>query len=98
MYGSRYAWIMFGEMRPSQIFLEDSKLKEYVECTSSELKAAADRCISTMRSLAIRQDNRKTLSGMVSLVRCFPQKLSYPKKYPWHGNVWDTVKKNLLSS
>jgi len=67
MYGSRYAWIIFSEMimRPSQIFLDDSKLKLYVECTSSELKEAADRYISTMR-LDIRQDNQKTLSGMVS--------------------------------
>jgi len=64
MYGSRYAWIIFGEIRPSPIFL-DSKLKGYVECTSNELNEAADRYISTMKS-DIRQDNQKTLSGMVS--------------------------------
>jgi len=56
---------MLGELRPSQIFREDSKLKGYVECTSSELKEAADRYISTMR-LDIRRDHEKTLSGMVS--------------------------------
>ena len=65
MYGSRYAWIIFGEIKPSQIFVENSKLKEYVECTSNKLKEAADRYISTSK-LDIRQDNQTTLSGMVS--------------------------------
>jgi len=65
MFGSRYAWIIFGVIRPRQIFLEDSKLKEYIECTRSDLKEAADRYISTF-NLDIRQDNQKTLSGMVS--------------------------------
>lgn len=65
MFGSHYAWIIFGEMRPSQIFSEDSKLKGSVRCTSNELKQAADRYISTMK-LDIRQDNQMTLSGMVS--------------------------------
>jgi len=65
MYGSRYAWIIFGEFKPSQIFFEDSMLKRLVECTSNELKEAADRYISTSKS-DIRQDNQKTLSGMVS--------------------------------
>ena len=63
MFGSNYAWIIFGEIRSSQIFL-DSKLKD-VECTSNELKEATDRYISTTK-LDIRQDNQKTLSGMVS--------------------------------
>ena len=65
MYGSRYAWIISGEFEPRIIFLEYFKLKGSVECTSKELKEAADGYISTMR-LDIRQDNQKTLSGMVS--------------------------------
>ena len=65
MFGSNYAWIIFGEVRPSQIFPEDSKHKVSVECTINELKTAADRYISTMK-LDIRQDNQTTLSGMVS--------------------------------
>ena len=65
MYGSRYAWIIFGVIRPGQIFPGDSKLKGSVECTSNELKQAAEGYISTMK-LDIRQDNQKTLSGMVS--------------------------------
>ena len=65
MFGSNYAWIIFGEKRPSQIFLEESKLKVHVECTRDELKEAANRYIATMK-LDIRQDNQKTLSGMVS--------------------------------
>ena len=65
MYGSHYAWIIFGEFRPDLIFPEDSRLKELVGCTSNQLREAADRYISTMK-LDIRQDNHKTLSGMVS--------------------------------
>ena len=64
MYGSHYAWIIFGEFSLNRIFPGHSKLK-WSECTSSQLKEAADRYISTMR-LDIRQDNHKTLSGMVS--------------------------------
>ena len=65
MYGSNYAWIIFGEISTSQFFPKDSILKEHVECTSKQLKEAADRYISTIK-LDIRQDNHKTLSGMVS--------------------------------
>ena len=65
MFGSNYAWIIFGEISASQFFPKDSILKEHVECTSKQLKEAADRYIST-RKLDIRQDNNKTLSGMVS--------------------------------
>jgi len=64
MYGSRYAWIIFGEITPGQIFPGDSELRS-AECTSNELKEAAEGYISTMK-LDIRQDNQKTLSGMVS--------------------------------
>ena len=65
MYGSHYAWIIFGVVRPNQIFPEDSRLTGYVECTSNQLKEAADRYIRMIK-LDIRQDNHKTLSGMVS--------------------------------
>ena len=65
MYGSHYAWLIFGEISTSRIFPDDSKLKGNIECTSNQLKEAADGCISTMK-LSIRQDNHKTLSGMVS--------------------------------
>ena len=65
MYGSHYAWIIFGAFSPNQIFPDDSKLTGFVECTSNQLKEAADRYIR-MKKLDIRQDNRKTLSGMVS--------------------------------
>ena len=65
MFGSNYAWIIFGEFRPDKIFPEDSKRNGSAECTNNELKEAADRYISTMK-LDIRQDNQKTLSGMVS--------------------------------
>ena len=65
MFGSNYAWIIFGEIRPGQIFPGDSKLKGSVDCTSNQLKEAAERYISTMK-LDIRQENQKTLSGMVS--------------------------------
>ena len=62
MFGSNYAWIIFGEISQSQLFPPDSKLKE---CTSKELREAADRYIS-MTKLDIRQDNQTTLSGMVN--------------------------------
>jgi len=65
MFGSNYAWIIFGVIRPGQIFPGDSKLKGSVDCTSNQLKEAAERYISTMK-LDIRQENQKTLSGMVS--------------------------------
>ena len=64
MFGSNYAWIIFGEFSQSQLFpADDSKLKG--NCTSKELREAADRYISTTK-LDIRQDNQTTLSGMVS--------------------------------
>ena len=65
MFGSNYAWIIFGEFSQSQLFPHDSKLKGNVECASKELREAADRYIS-MTKLDIRQDNQTTLSGMVS--------------------------------
>lgn len=65
MYGSHYAWVIFGELKPIQIFPEDSKLGSFKKCKSDELKQAADRYISTIK-LDIRQDDHKTLSGMVS--------------------------------
>ena len=65
MFGSNYAWIIFGDVSQSQLFPDDSKLKEHIECTSKELRQAADRYISTVK-LDIRQDSQKTLSGMVS--------------------------------
>ena len=64
MYGSHYAWIIFGVFRPDQIFPEDSKLGGFLECTSNQLKEASDRYLSL--ELDIGQDNHKTLSGMVS--------------------------------
>ncbi|XP_078366097.1 gamma-aminobutyric acid type B receptor subunit 2-like isoform X2 [Oculina patagonica] len=65
MYGSHYAWVIFGELKPIQIFPEDSKLGSFKKCKSDELKQAADRYISTIK-LDIRQDDHKTLSGMTS--------------------------------
>ena len=65
MYGSHYAWIIFGAFSPNKIFPEDSSLTGLVECTSNQLKEAADRYIR-MKKLDIRPDNLKTLSGMVS--------------------------------
>ena len=65
MFGSNYAWIIFGEVRHSELFPDDSKLKGELECTSKELREAAYRYISTVK-LDIRQDNQKTVSGMVS--------------------------------
>lgn len=70
MFGSNYAWVILGEIRPSQIFAEDYKREGSLQCTSKQLKEAADRYISTMK-LDIRQDNQKTLSGMVSLNPCY---------------------------
>ena len=65
MYGSRYAWIIFGVLAPKDIFVEDSKLKGFIDCSSNDLKQAAHRYISTIK-LDLRQDNNKTISGMVS--------------------------------
>ena len=64
MYGSHYAWIIFGEYSPKKIFADNSRLKGFITCTSDDLKQAADRYISTIK-LDIRQDNNKTISGMV---------------------------------
>ena len=61
MFGSHYAWIIFGEFPTRKLFDNDSKLS----CTSHDLKQAADRYIATIK-LDIRQDNNHTISGMVS--------------------------------
>ena len=68
MFGSHYAWIIFGGFSPKKIFADDSKLKGFIECSSDELKEAANRYISTIK-LDIRQDNSETISGMVGLTR-----------------------------
>jgi len=65
MYGSHYAWIIFGGFSPLNIFAEDSKFKGLRDCSSNDLKTAAERYISTIK-LDIRQDNTETISGMVS--------------------------------
>ena len=65
MYGSHYAWIIFGRFWPNQIFPEDSSLTGLVECTSNQLKEAADRYIR-MRKSDFGWIKLKTLSGMVS--------------------------------
>ncbi|XP_068723157.1 gamma-aminobutyric acid type B receptor subunit 2-like [Montipora capricornis] len=61
MFGSHYAWIIFGEFPTRKLFDNDSKLS----CTSHDLKQAADRYIATIK-LDIRQDNNHTISGMTS--------------------------------
>ena len=71
MYGSNYAWIIFGEFTPTEIFADDPKLRNSVlsDCSSNELKEAANGYISTIK-LDIRKDNNQTISGLVSwLVR-----------------------------
>jgi len=65
MYGSHYAWIIFGEISPLNIFADDSKLKGFIDCSSNDLKTAAERYISTIK-LDVRQDDNETISGMVS--------------------------------
>lgn len=65
MYGSHYAWIISGLFSPKQIFADDSKLKNFIDCSSNDLKQAANRYISTVK-LDLRQDNNETISGMVS--------------------------------
>ena len=67
MYGPNYAWIIFGEFSPTQIFADDPKLRNSVlrHCSSNELKEAANGYISTIK-LDIRKDNNQTISGLVS--------------------------------
>ena len=65
MYGSNYAWIISGLFSPKEMFAKDSKLKNFIDCSSNDLKQAADRYISTVK-LDLRQDSNKTISGMVS--------------------------------
>ena len=67
MYGPNYAWIIFGEFSPTQIFADDQKLRNSVlrHCSSNELKEAANGYISTIK-LEIRMDNNQTISGLVS--------------------------------
>ena len=66
MYGPNYAWIIFGEFSPTKIFADDSKLRNSVlsDCSSDELKEAADGYISTIK-LDIRKDSNQTISGLV---------------------------------
>ena len=71
MYGPNYAWIIFGEFNPTEIFADNPKLRNSVlsDCSSNELKEAANGYISTIK-LDIRKDNNQTISGLVSwLVR-----------------------------
>ena len=71
MYGSRYAWIIFSEFPPSKIFGVPYKVKGILKCSSDEIRQAAERCIATTK-LDIRQDNRQTISGLVSLHKLQP--------------------------
>ena len=67
MYGPNYAWIIFGEFSPTKIFADDLKLQKSAlsDCSSNELKEAANGYISTIK-LDIRKDNNQTISGLVS--------------------------------
>ena len=67
MYGPNYAWIIFGELSPTKIFPDDPKLpiSALRDCSSNELKEAANGYISTIK-LDIRKDNNQTISGLVS--------------------------------
>ena len=65
MYGEHYAWIIFGAISPRQIFGDDKRLKGFINCTADQLRQAADRYIATIK-LDIRQDNKTTISGLVS--------------------------------
>ena len=67
MYGPNYAWIIFGEFSPTEIFTDDLKLQKsaLIDCSSDELKEAANGYISTIK-LDIRKDNNQTISGLVS--------------------------------
>ncbi|CAH3136026.1 unnamed protein product [Porites lobata] len=67
MYGPNYAWIIFGEFSPTEIFTDDLKLQKsaLIDCSSDELKEAANGYISTIK-LDIRKDNNQTISGLTS--------------------------------
>ncbi|CAH3160478.1 unnamed protein product [Porites evermanni] len=67
MYGPNYAWIIFGEFNPTEIFADNPKLRNSVlsDCSSNELKEAANGYISTVK-LDIRKDNNQTISGLTS--------------------------------
>ena len=65
MYGLHYAWIISAFFSPKKMFADDSKLKNFIDCSSNDLKQAADRYISTVK-MDLRQDNDETISGMVS--------------------------------
>ena len=67
MYGPNYAWIIVGEFSPTKIFADDPKLQNSAlsDCSSNELKEAANGYISVMK-LDIRKDNNQTISGWVS--------------------------------
>ena len=66
MYGPNYAWIIFGEFSPTEIFTDYLKLQKsaLIDCSSDELKEAANGYISTIK-LDIRKDNNQTISGLV---------------------------------
>ena len=66
MYGPNYAWIIFGEFSPTKIFADHLKLRNSVlsDCSSNELKEAANGYISTIKP-DIRKDNNQTISGLV---------------------------------
>ena len=67
MYGPNYAWIMYGEFSPTEIFAADLKLLKGAlsDCSRNELREAANGYISTIK-LDIRKDNNQTISGLVS--------------------------------
>ena len=67
MYGSKYAWIMFGEFNLVKVFTINPKINQ-IDCTVDELRNASDYMITTAKTV-LRKDRNVTVSGMVSCLK-----------------------------
>ena len=70
MFGPKYVWLLFASLSSSWIFRPEvfEKYHKNVKCNVTLVSQAAEGFI-VVDKVVIRQDNNKTISGMVSLLR-----------------------------
>ena len=80
MFGSNYAWILFGELEIDKVITNDTSLIKDLNCTRDQLAKALERAILTSK-LYLRQDNQTTLSGLVSTMEEFMKRWSFSRSF-----------------
>lgn len=67
MFGPKYVWLLFASLGGSWIFRPEIFERNYktVKCNVTIISQAAERFI-VIDKVSIRQDNNKTVSGMVT--------------------------------